>query len=102
MSPWATKCDASCAANGAILRNAGKEGKMIYASYFFQLADDSAALMGVQRGAAALRASTEFRQLVCSGDLPQDMIGADTPLCSVAYKYMFHACCVPKLHQDSY
>jgi carnitine O-acetyltransferase len=75
---------------------------MIYASYFFQLVDDSAALMGVQRGAAALRASTEFRQLVCSGDLPQDMIGADTPLCSVAYKYMFHACRVPKLHQDSY
>jgi carnitine O-acetyltransferase len=74
---------------------------VVYVSYFFQLADDSAAVTGVQRGAAALRASTEFRQLVCSGDLPQDMIGA-TPLCSVAYKYMFHACRVPELYQDSY
>ena len=74
---------------------------VIYVSYFFQLADDSAAWTGIQRGAAALRASTEFRQLVCSGNLPQDMIGA-MPLCSAAYKYMFHACRVPRLHQDSY
>lgn len=58
-------------------------------------------MTGVQRGAVALRASTEFRQLVCSSDLPQDMIGA-MPLCPAAYKYMLHACRVPELHQDSY
>ena len=76
---------------------------VVYVSYFFQLADDCGARTGIQRGAAALRAAMEYRIQVCSGEKPQDTIGKDdTPLCSAAYKYMFHCCRIPKPHQDSY
>jgi carnitine O-acetyltransferase len=74
---------------------------VIFVSYFFQLPDDSMATTGIQRGAAVLRASTGFCQRASTGTLPQDTV-SNTPLCSAAYKYMFHACRTPKPHQDTY
>ena len=80
-----------------------REPIVINVSYFFLLADDSSAVSGIHRGAAALRAAAQYRQRVCSGDLPQDVMGKQqTPLCSVAYKYMFHACRIPQQEQDCY
>lgn len=76
---------------------------VVYVSYYFLLADDPSAGTGIQRGAAALRAAAEYRQRVCSHTLPQDSIGKKkTPLCSVAYKYMFHACRIAQQKQDAY
>ena len=89
-------------------------------SYFFQLADDgtlpscppaaedgtgSSRSLGVMRGATILRAVGEYRRWVCSGSLPCEMIGRReprTPLCSAAFKYMFHACRIPAREQDAY
>jgi len=81
-------------------------------SYFFQLADDGTLpapsdgkSLGVMRGATILRAVGEYRKLVCSGSLPCEMIGRrepKTPLCSVAFKYMFNACRIPAREQDTY
>lgn len=85
---------------------------VINVSYFFQFHDDPTTDLnkddedtttGVQRAAAMLFATGEFRKLVCSGTLPADKIGKkQTPLCSTPYKYMFHACRIPQPEQDSY
>jgi len=84
---------------------------VVNVSYFFQFSDDSTIpyqsdkSMGVMRGAAVLVAAAEYRKLVCSGSLPYEAIGRKepkTPLCSVAFKYMFNACRVPHRGQDSY
>jgi carnitine O-acetyltransferase len=74
---------------------------VLFVSYFFQLPDNSTAATGIQRGAAVLRASVVVCQRVSTGTLPQEVMN-DTPLCSAAYKYMFHACRIPKPHQDTY
>lgn len=78
---------------------------IINVSYFFHFADDPTAATNVQRAAAILTASAEFRKKVCSGKLPAETIGKKDrakTLCSTAYKYMFHACRIPAEKQDSY
>lgn len=76
---------------------------VVYVSYLFLLANDPSSETGIQRAAAALRAAAHYRVQVCSNDLPQDTIGKKkTPLCSVAYKYMFHACRIPQPKRDAY
>ena len=52
-----------------------------------------------------LYSAAEFRKQICSGSFPHRTIGRKepkTPLCSVAYKYMFNACRIPRRDQDSY
>ena len=92
-----------------------REPVVPHVSYFFQLADDGTLLsttipvggrsLGVMRGATILQAVGEYRKRVCSGSLPCERIGRReprTPLCSVAFKYMFNACRIPAREQDSY
>ena len=76
-------------------------------SYFFNLPDDPTlsrtSHVQVKRGASVLKAAWEYRQRVCSGELPQETMGkSKTPLCSVGLKYLFHSCRIPKMVQDSY
>jgi carnitine O-acetyltransferase len=77
-------------------------------SYFFQFRDDPTidavgSQANIQRAAALLFSTAEFRKMVCSGQLPAEKVGKEqSPLCSTAYKYMFHACRVPRSEQDSY
>ena len=82
---------------------------VINVSYFFQFSDDftlsssSPQAKNVQRGAAILTAVADFRRQVCSGAMHAETVGkAQTPLCSTAFKYMFHACRIPRRNQDSY
>eukprot|EP00970_Alexandrium_tamarense_P018651 scaffold13358_cov198-Alexandrium_tamarense.AAC.14 len=86
---------------------------VVNVSYFFHFSDDgtlpevppATKSLGVLRAASLLYSSAQFRQLVASGSLPYEAIGRKepkTPLCSVAYKYMFNACRVPRKDQDSY
>jgi carnitine O-acetyltransferase len=82
---------------------------VVNVSYFFQFTDDPTIhavgprAVNIQRGAALLFASAEFRKLVCSGGLPAEKVGKQqTPLCSTPYKYMFNACRIPQRGQDSY
>lgn len=83
---------------------------VVNVSYFFSFVDDPtvdstpSAMPNVQRGAAILFATAEFRRRVATGQLQQERIGKSkaVPLCSVAYKYMFNACRIPRLGQDSY
>ena len=80
---------------------------VINVSYFFHLADDPVAAAGndaqIRRGAALLAATADYRKAVCSGQLPAETVGKKkTPLCSVAYKYMFHGTRIPARKQDSY
>jgi len=59
--------------------------------------------LGIKRGAAALVAMAEYRKLVCSGTLPTDTIGRkNQPLCSAAFKYMFHSCRIPHQTSDTF
>lgn len=87
-------------------------------SYYFNFKDDPTILddddttnckniphLGVKRGAALLYASAEFRKMICSGEFPHERIGRKepkTPLCSVAFKYMFHCCRIPRREMDTY
>jgi carnitine O-acetyltransferase len=87
---------------------------VIYVSYFFNLPDDPTLQNEhdtihnspqIQRAAALLQAAWEYRQLVCSGALPQETIKRSNqtiPLCSVGFKYLFHSCRIPKLVQDTF
>jgi carnitine O-acetyltransferase len=84
-----------------------RDPNIVHVSYFFQLKDDPT--LGqqdrqIRRGASLLRAAFEYRTRVVSGQLAQDAQGQRqrTPLCSTAYKYMFHASRIPKQIQDSY
>lgn len=80
-----------------------RDSVVINVSYYFHFADDPTATTGVARGASILFAAAEFRKRVCSGEFPAETVGKNkTPLCSVAFKYMFHACRIPKRVQDSY
>lgn len=80
----------------------------INVSYFFQLQDDPTCFVGdkdpqIKRGAALLWHMADFRYRVCSGTLPQETLGRKKiPLCSTAFKYMFHACRIPHKGEDSY
>ena len=78
-------------------------------SYFFHFREDptidhdTSVAVNIQRAAAALFATGEFRKQVCSGQLPAEQVGRNkTHLCSTAYKYMFNACRIPSKGQDSY
>ncbi len=77
---------------------------VVNVSYFFQLDNsDTKSIPGIKRGAAALVAMAQYRKLVCSGKLPTERIGKDkTPLCSVAFKYMFHSCRIPQPISDTF
>lgn len=84
---------------------------VVNVSYFFHFSDDVTLPQNdpsvsrvIRRGAAILAATAEFRDLVCTGSLPCETIGrkVKTPLCSTAFKYMFHACRVPRKEQDTY
>jgi carnitine O-acetyltransferase len=77
----------------------------INVSYFFHLSDDPTLTepKNIKRSAAIMTAVASFRTQVCSGTLPAETVGkARTPLCSTAFKYMFHACRIPRREQDSY
>jgi carnitine O-acetyltransferase len=85
---------------------------VVNVSYFFHFSDDGTLpapsegkSLGVMRGASMLVAAADYRKMVCSGSLPCEAIGrkdSKTPLCSVAFKYMFNACRIPAREQDSY
>lgn len=81
---------------------------VVNVSYFFSFVDDptvdvSSSSPNVQRGAAILFATAEFRKLVVTGQLPYERVGKKkTPICATAYKYMFNACRISRREQDSY
>jgi carnitine O-acetyltransferase len=86
-----------------------RDSVVVNVSYFFHFKDDPTvdttvgSRANIQRAAAMLFATGEFRKLVASGQLPAEKVGKQqTPLCSTAYKYMFHACRIPRPEQDSY
>eukprot|EP00557_Chaetoceros_sp_GSL56_P014798 CAMPEP_0176487056 /NCGR_PEP_ID=MMETSP0200_2-20121128/5912_1 /TAXON_ID=947934 /ORGANISM="Chaetoceros sp., Strain GSL56" /LENGTH=829 /DNA_ID=CAMNT_0017883827 /DNA_START=759 /DNA_END=3248 /DNA_ORIENTATION=+ len=92
----------------------------INVSYYFNFKDDPTIFderaatsiigdhpphLGVKRGASLLYACAEFRKMICSGEFPYERIGRKepkTPLCSVAFKYMFHCCRIPRREMDTY
>ncbi len=79
---------------------------VINVSYFFSFLDDPTATSNIQRGASMLWATAQFRQEVVSGSMTSNVIPGrknqpPTPLCATAFKYMFHACRIPKEVQDS-
>jgi len=85
----------------------------INVSYFFHFADDPSIAdtvpvdkpLGIKRGASMLHAAAEFRKMICSGTFPHERVGRKepkTPFCSVAFKYMFNSCRVPRREQDTY
>jgi len=81
---------------------------VVNVSYFFSFVDDptidaTGSDSNVQRGAALLYATAEFRKQVITGQLPYERVGKrKTPICATAYKYMFNACRIPQREQDSY
>jgi carnitine O-acetyltransferase len=84
---------------------------VVNVSYFFSFVDDPtipiaapSSMPNVQRGAAMLFATAEFRKKVVTGHLSPELIGKNkqTPICATAYKYMFNACRVPCPQQDVY
>ena len=61
--------------------------------------------LSISRGAAILHQVAKFRKEVCSATLSPPFVGrkeknTQTFLCNTAYKYMFHTCRIPQLHQD--
>jgi carnitine O-acetyltransferase len=81
-------------------------------SYFFRLADTNSATTpdghgggagrAVERAAAVLQATHEYASTVQSGSKPADTLGRKkVPLCSTQYKYLFGACRIPGVEQDS-
>mmetsp|Transcript_5013 Transcript_5013/g.10309 ORF Transcript_5013/g.10309 Transcript_5013/m.10309 type:complete len:714 (+) Transcript_5013:38-2179(+) len=86
---------------------------VVNVSYFFHFSDDgtlpehtsSSSTHGTLRAATLLYNTAHFRRLVTTGALPHEAIGRKepkTPLCSVAYKYMFNACRIPRKNEDTY
>jgi carnitine O-acetyltransferase len=78
-----------------------RDSVVVNVSYYFAFGDDPTARSYIQRAAAMLTAVGQFRHGIVTGQKPADMIGKSTPLCSTAYKYMFHACRIPQLHRDA-
>jgi carnitine O-acetyltransferase len=84
---------------------------VVNVSYFFSFVDDPTLTAlreaNVQRGATLLFAAAQFRKWVATGQLPYERVGGGTknqptPICATAYKYMFHACRIPHIEQDTY
>lgn len=92
--------------------NKVRDSIVVNVSYFFHFTDDGSLpprtnewSLGINRAATMLYSTAEFRKQICSGSFPQRTIGRKepkTPLCSVAYKYMFNSCRIPRREQDSY
>jgi carnitine O-acetyltransferase len=80
-----------------------RDSVVINVSYFFHFQSDPTVTNIVQRAATIAYTTGQFRNLVASGQFPAEQIGKGrTPLCSVAYKYMLHACRIPQPTQDTY
>ena len=83
-----------------------RDSVVINVSYFFHFQSDPTSTNIVQRAATIAYRTGQFRNLVVSGQFPTEQIGktnrSTTPLCSVAYKYMLHACRIPQSNQDTY
>jgi carnitine O-acetyltransferase len=77
-----------------------RDSVVINVSYYFAFIDDPTATTYIQRAASMLTAVGHFRQAIVSQQRPADTIGKGMPLCSTAYKYMFHACRVPQKDRD--
>lgn len=83
---------------------------VINSSYYFQFTDDTTIYTSdgnpqIRRAAALLFSTALVRLQIATGSLTPETVGRGTaaqPLCSTAYKYMFHACRVPNLSHDSY
>jgi carnitine O-acetyltransferase len=95
-----------------------RDSVVINVSYFFHLADDAAAALHsssssstsstnnlqIRRAAALMTAANQVRRQVCSGTWPAESVGrgdSKKMLCSVAFKYMFHACRIPTTTRDT-
>ena len=79
-----------------------RDSVVINVSYYFHFKDDPTASTMFQRGAALLYGTAQVRNKVLHGTWPAEQVGKHkTPLCSVAYKYMFHSCRIPRLGQDT-
>jgi carnitine O-acetyltransferase len=86
-----------------------RDSVVINVSYYFHFADDptlagnSTSTVQIRRAASILYAVGQYRNQVASGALTPETLGRKKiPLCMTAYKYMFHACRIPHLEQDSY
>ena len=82
-----------------------RDSVVINVSYFFHFQSDPTITNIVQRAAAIAYMTGQFRNGIVSGQYPAEQIGKGSsrkPLCSVAYKYMLHACRVPQANQDTY
>lgn len=86
-----------------------RDSVVVNVSYFFQFANDltvassESGRANIERAAALLYSTAEFRKDVCSGALEPEVMGkAQIPLDATAYKYMFHACRIPRKVQDTY
>ena len=91
---------------------------VINVSYYFHFADDvtiydnnsdvdddTRSSPQIKRAAALLYTSAQVRNQVVTGTWPPEVLGrgeAAKPLCSTAYKYMFHACRIPDSPRDAY
>lgn len=77
---------------------------VMFVSYFFHFVDSPLAWARSQTGrsAALLCASMKFRDLIFSGQLNAEQIGKKkTPLCSTPFKYLFNACRIPFVGEDT-
>jgi carnitine O-acetyltransferase len=84
-----------------------RDSVVVNVSYFFQFQNDDTIskdkAANIQRAAALLFATAEFRKKACSGALEPEILGkAQIPLDATAFKYMFHACRIPRKVQDTY
>jgi hypothetical protein len=84
-----------------------RDSVVVNVSYFFQFQNDGTIskdkTANIQRAAAMLYMTAEFRKKVCSGAMEPEVLGkAQIPLDATAFKYMFHACRIPRKVQDTY
>ncbi|KAL3921883.1 MAG: hypothetical protein SGILL_002513 [Bacillariaceae sp.] len=85
-----------------------RDSVVVNVSYFFQFQNDptvaaEGSRANIKRAATLLYSTAEFRKLVCAGMLEPEVLGkARIPLDATAFKYMFHACRIPRKVQDSY
>ena len=73
-------------------------------SYYLFVPDDDtlpAQDQGIRRAAAMLVAMAVSRKQICSGTMPYETVGKQ-PLCSTAFKYLFHSTRIPTKPQDVY
>ncbi|KAI9228385.1 MAG: acyltransferase ChoActase/COT/CPT [Piptocephalis tieghemiana] len=71
----------------------------VYVSYFFAYRDDPYRKDQAQRAASIIQAALGFREEVVSGTLTPDYM-RKAPLCMDSFKWLFHACRIPKKPSD--